>query len=1255
MMAAPHSVSTFEQTPARPRRWLIYGSILEAHVCESLEAALRRRGQELIRVSRLEGTIRATCSPEELAAVDRRVMAAVEQNPVDVVFNFRPAELGPETLRKLRAAGVTTIVWFPDDPLLYETNTRSIADEYDITLHTGDERILDLYESNSRADHDVRRYSFPFWSDRTFYPHVYDPDSAEFDLGYLGNCNSPRKMGRYALMASLPFSTVVYGALGPGGDYASIHGGLIQDWSTIPEHLAKLKIAVNTPQRFTGIEHDPLYWPGVERFGEFQFPSRIAQYAACGVPIISKSALATPVPSVLTVASRADLIDCAADLLSDTEKLLAQSRLVSADFDAYLSADSRAELLLQLLDRPDAAESIEARANRWRLGGETPAVPVTDTMLPPVEVQREQLAEKSFEPAAHYRILHIGRDAFGPTDIVARIRNSLTASGHAVFSFDPSEHPAAVHNPQGLDAGFGPIEISYDYLQAVRESFAPDVILFTAGGYCFSKEDFERAHADGYVVVGLHLSDPDVFPTAVTYSDRFHYFTTNALAALAMYREAGFSNAIYMPFGIDRDYVTAEVDANGAYDADIICLGHGRSDRLPVMTELARVFPEDVRVYGKAWGDLGGKVVTGADAIAASRGGRFHVNFPGTFAGYSNVKVGVFETAASGGILLTEKLPELEQFFRFDREILGYDNIAELRALLEYYRANPEEAEEIRRSALQRVTTDHLWEHRLESLFETIREDLASRTMLAQDRYTGLSLRPMPGRARKVVCYGFLGAKNAGDDLLLKVTAQRLREAVPESYVEAIGYDVQHTVAQLGHYGVRLDDRSGIRTMLADATCLAYLGGLLHDGGYARTSGLPEVFLDPKQGVSAHAATSLTAKMLGVPTVLHGTGGGPLRNADARRVVRLIVDDARLTTTRDPETLELLQELGGQSEEILLAGDLVFGLNTDDVDPEPGRAWCADQGLPDAKVKLLVNLREWMRSDATTADSSIPTMSPVFEAILARALDRFVEEHDAYVVFAPMSWSGWGHDNRANEKVLAAMKHADRARIYDLQGDYGEMLSIFSACDFAIAMRLHASILMHRLGKPCIGIAYNETISSHYAQMNCADLLLPLRFTDAEATAMIERLVSDRAGITTTVKAAVEAGQAASDKAFSLVNDLVAGHRFVPTGRPSYYPRSTSVEAVELARARATIEGLRDEAQAQRAKLKALRAKKDRAIAERNRAIRQRAKARAEVRALRASTSFRIGAGAVRLLRSPWRIVYLPRWTVQAIAAARRR
>jgi hypothetical protein len=95
--------------------------------------------------------------------------------------------------------------------------------------------------------------------------------------------------------------------------------------------------------------------------------------------------------------------------------------------------------------------------------------------------------------------------------------------------------------------------------------------------------------------------------------------------------------------------------------------------------------------------------------------------------------------------------------------------------------------------------------------------------------------------------------------------------------------------------------------------------------------------------------------------------------------------------------------------------------------------------------------------------------------------------------------------------------------------------------------------------------------------------------------------------------------------------------------------------AVELARAQATIESLRDEAQAHRAKLKALRAKKDRAVVERNRAIRERAKARAEVRALRRSASFRIGAGAVRLLRSPWKIVYLPRWTVQAIAAARRR
>src|SRR5919106_3348549 len=124
-------------------RWLIYGDILSRHAVDSLIDALRSAGNEVVEVPAVSRSHKFGPDAETEAESQRRIEAAL---PADALFNFRPEELTPHVLRGIRARGVSTAVWFADDPLLYRICYRHVAEAYDLTLHTGREDVLAFYE-----------------------------------------------------------------------------------------------------------------------------------------------------------------------------------------------------------------------------------------------------------------------------------------------------------------------------------------------------------------------------------------------------------------------------------------------------------------------------------------------------------------------------------------------------------------------------------------------------------------------------------------------------------------------------------------------------------------------------------------------------------------------------------------------------------------------------------------------------------------------------------------------------------------------------------------------------------------------------------------------------------------------------------------------------------------------------------------------------------------------------------------------------
>lgn len=92
-------------------------------------------------------------------------------------------------------------------------------------------------------------------------------------------------------------------------------------------------------------------------------------------------------------------------------------------------------------------------------------------------------------------------------------------------------------------------------------------------------------------------------------------------------------------------------------------------------------------------------------------------NVADTTSGIKQVRLRDFEVPMSGGFYLVETMPELAEFFEYDKEIVGYTNKEELADKAAYYLAHPQAREQIRQAGLARAQKDHSWHKRFSDSF----------------------------------------------------------------------------------------------------------------------------------------------------------------------------------------------------------------------------------------------------------------------------------------------------------------------------------------------------------------------------------------------------------------------------------------------------------------------------------------------------------------------------------------------------------
>jgi spore maturation protein CgeB len=124
----------------------------------------------------------------------------------------------------------------------------------------------------------------------------------------------------------------------------------------------------------------------------------------------------------------------------------------------------------------------------------------------------------------------------------------------------------------------------------------------------------------------------------------------------------------------------------------------------------------NVDAYGRDWPN---GQVSFEEMVRTFSCSRINLNSSDYWGGpeYKQIKGRVFEVVMSGGLLLTDYVYGLDEYFELNKEILVYEDLDQAADLIHYYLEHEEERAAIAMAGYKRALRDHTWKQRLRDLF----------------------------------------------------------------------------------------------------------------------------------------------------------------------------------------------------------------------------------------------------------------------------------------------------------------------------------------------------------------------------------------------------------------------------------------------------------------------------------------------------------------------------------------------------------
>lgn len=321
-----------------------------------------------------------------------------------------------------------------------------------------------------------------------------------------------------------------------------------------------------------------------------------------------------------------------------------------------------------------------------------------------------------------FRVSFIGHYRGGLTGPARSLFLGLLEQGHVVQEFDVGRRRDLMYTPRGQKAEDGVNWLRLAGIRRELHAFRPEVVLLAGAGLAFNRQDLQVLKRQ-VPVVGINLDGLASMQAALQYGKGLTVHATTSAAVAAACQAAGHDNVLHLPYAADARFFVPRPVVD-RYRAAVAVFGQADSKRLATARTIDDhlALPDEIRLFGRGWDFNTLGPVRGEQLLQALWSTQTIVQFPNTNYGQAELGPGVFEGTAAGRLLFAPYTDELRPLFRYGEEIIGYADLKDLLAKLQFYLQRPEEAAAIALAGQRRCARDHTWWPRLDKLFQRVQQ-----------------------------------------------------------------------------------------------------------------------------------------------------------------------------------------------------------------------------------------------------------------------------------------------------------------------------------------------------------------------------------------------------------------------------------------------------------------------------------------------------------------------------------------------------
>jgi polysaccharide pyruvyl transferase CsaB len=317
---------------------------------------------------------------------------------------------------------------------------------------------------------------------------------------------------------------------------------------------------------------------------------------------------------------------------------------------------------------------------------------------------------------------------------------------------------------------------------------------------------------------------------------------------------------------------------------------------------------------------------------------------------------------------------------------------------------------------------------------------------------------------KKILCMGWYGAGNIGDELILDMLRRWADEA--NASLTVLSFDTAHT-SRLHHLpAIYPYDLEAVVQAVQDCD-LFVLGG----GGLLQTHqpySLAGLYSFESSDISCYLRPVLLAKQLGKPVLVWAQGIGPLDTEQSQEITRQVFSLADGLSVRDEQSKQLLEKCGIEK--------LIH------VAPDPVWAWPLPKPIDSSssiriqekfpKKRIGIMARSW-------------SYSVHWKERFVNALRETIPSEENDLIWLDLVIDPAAPETKRDTDIAELMQALATEYHQELIfcKDFQRCIEDIDSCDALISMRLHGGILAAKLQKPLVLIAYDPKVQLSASQM----------------------------------------------------------------------------------------------------------------------------------------------------------------------------